>query len=305
VRPSIEGYADAVLETARAADRAPAVAGELTAVVDLLSGSADLAGVVTDPGITGPRRRAVLTELLMSRVGAETLALVGHVVATAKAPEILDDLAALADRAGGPAPEGELLGRSTAAERLDGYAAAVLDTLDQPAVDRVEEEVFRFGQVVDGSPELAAVLTDREVSPERRAAVVADLLAARAHPATVRLASYAARFGRPRDYAASLEWLVSRLATEAGRRVADVRSAVDLDEGQRQRLGQALGQITGRTVAVRVTVEPGLLGGFVAAVGETLVDGSARHRLDLLKERLHLPPPELELGSPPPAPSDN
>ena len=305
MREEIQGYADAVLEAARAAGRDAAVASELAAVLALVADAPELNAVVGDPGVASGRRRAVLTDLLTGRIGPDTLALVGYVVSAAKAPEVVEDLAALVEVAGRPAPEGELLGRTTAAVRLEGYATAVLATLDQAAVDRVEEDVFRFAQVLKASPELTAVLTDREVAPARRAAVVTDLLSSRAHPATTRLAAYAARFRRPRDYAASLDWLVTRLAAEANRRVADVRSAVDLDDDQRRRLGETLARITGRSVAVRVTVDPELLGGFVAAVGETLVDGSARHRLDLLRERLHLPLPELTVGPGPSGPSDN
>ena len=59
-----------------------------------------------------------------------------------------------------------------------------------------------------------------------------------------------------------------------------------LDDGQRQRLAQALANATGKTVEVRVIVDPSVLGGIIAQVGDTVIDGSIRHKLDLLKERL-------------------
>ena len=46
--------------------------------------------------------------------------------------------------------------------------------------------------------------------------------------------------------------------------------------------------MAGQRVEVRVVVDPSVLGGFVATIGDTVVDGSVRHRLDLLKERLVL-----------------
>jgi F-type H+-transporting ATPase subunit delta len=125
---------------------------------------------------------------------------------------------------------------------------------------------------------------------------VEDLLEARANPATTRLSAYATLVGRPRDYLDLLQFLVERLAEEGHRRVADVRSAADLDDAERVRLGSALSLVTGRAVEIRVSVDSSLLGGFVATIGDTVVDGSTRHRLDLLKERFDMPEAQITVG---------
>jgi F-type H+-transporting ATPase subunit delta len=65
--------------------------------------------------------------------------------------------------------------------------------------------------------------------------------------------------------------------------VAEVRSAIDLSEDQRRRLADALGAATGKQVEVRVIVDPSVIGGIVAQVGDTVIDGSVRSRLDQLK----------------------
>ena len=68
--------------------------------------------------------------------------------------------------------------------------------------------------------------------------------------------------------------------------VAEVRSAVALDDAQVQRLAQALSRATGKSVEVKVVVDPTVMGGLVATVGDTVIDGSVRHRLEQLKETL-------------------
>jgi len=73
---------------------------------------------------------------------------------------------------------------------------------------------------------------------------------------------------------------------------------VDLDDEQRRQLAAALGRVAGRTVEVRVTIDPTVLGGFVATIGDLVVDGSMRHRLDLLKERLDMPEAQITIGDP-------
>jgi F-type H+-transporting ATPase subunit delta len=92
--------------------------------------------------------------------------------------------------------------------------------------------------------------------------------------------------------------LVDRAAEESNRRLAEVRVPVELDDTQRQHLAAALGRIVGRNVEVRVTIDPTVLGGFVATIGDTVVDGSARHRLELLKERLVMSEAEITIGDP-------
>ncbi|HLI24003.1 MAG TPA: F0F1 ATP synthase subunit delta, partial [Acidimicrobiales bacterium] len=148
---------------------------------------------------------------------------------------------------------------------------------------------FRFARVVEGTDDLRSALTDRDVPAPARRRLVVDLLQGRASAETVRLAAYATGVGRARDYLLLLDELVARVAEESNRRVAEVRAAVDLDDGQRRRLAAALGRIVGRDVDLRVEVDRQVLGGFVATIGDTVVDGSVRHRLDLLKERLIMP----------------
>lgn len=297
MREAMRGFFDAVMEAAAAEGRAASVAGELAALVSAVDSSEDLRAAISDPGLPSRTRRAVLHDLLQGRADAGVVSLVGYTVDAARAPELAADLGLLAAAAGAGAddrPEPDILGVSAARDRIDGYATAVLGPLrgDTELAD-VEDELFGFARLVEGSPELTAALTDRELPASRRAGVVSDLLSGKTGPATVRLATYAARYGRPRDFVSTVAWLVERVAAEANRRVAEVRSAVQLDDEQRRRLGDALARITGRAVEVRVSVESDLLGGFVASVGDTVVDGSARHRLELLKERLSLPHVDL------------
>ena len=87
-------------------------------------------------------------------------------------------------------------------------------------------------------------------------------------------------------FPALLEALVDLVAKEANRRVADVRSAVEMTASQRARLAAALTNFTGYPVDVRATADPQLLGGFVATIGDVVIDASLRHRLEQAREAL-------------------
>ena len=75
-------------------------------------------------------------------------------------------------------------------------------------------------------------------------------------------------------------------AAEQGRKVAEVRAAIELSDDQRTRLAAALRTATGHDVDIRVTVDPSIRGGIIARVGDTVIDGSVRHRLGRLGDAL-------------------
>jgi F-type H+-transporting ATPase subunit delta len=286
------GYADAVLEDV--GSDIGVVAGELEGFAALLASSGDLRGALANPAVSVLSRRTIVDELLSGRVPAAVVALARFAVQEGAAADYEADLAgivaaAAARRDGLVALEEWQLGRTAATERLDGYATAVLAGLDHQRLGDVEDDLFRFMRTVEGDDGLRTALTTNELSAPVRQALVSDLLRDRTSPQVARLASYAARWGRPRDYPLLVQGLVERVARETDRRVADVRAAVEMSEDERSRLATALSHFTGSQVEVRVTAQPELLGGFVASVGDMVVDASLRHRLETARELLLAP----------------
>ena len=67
---------------------------------------------------------------------------------------------------------------------------------------------------------------------------------------------------------------------------AIVTTAVSLDEGERAAIAQRLSAITGKQVDITSVVDPSIIGGVVARIGDELIDGSTRSKLVALKRRL-------------------
>jgi F-type H+-transporting ATPase subunit delta len=166
------------------------------------------------------------------------------------------------------------------AEALFGVARA------EGTLGEVEDELFRFSQTLQGNDELRNTLTDARIPAARRQQIVEDLLGGKASPTTVALVSMVVGTGRARQLPTIIERLVEMSAAEANKEVAEVRSAVPLTDDQRERLAKALEDATGKQVEVKVVVDPSVLGGIVAQVGDTVIDGSVRRRLDQLKNAL-------------------
>jgi F-type H+-transporting ATPase subunit delta len=168
-------------------------------------------------------------------------------------------------------------------DRSHAYAEALLAVaLSEGNLAEVEDELFRFARVLESNDELRTTLTDAQIPASRRQQIVEDLLGGRANPVTTALVSMVVGVGRARDLPAIIDELVKLSAAEASKEVAEVRSAVALTDDQKQRLVVALEAKTGKKVELKVVIDPTVLGGLVAQVGDTVIDGSVKSRLQQL-----------------------
>jgi F-type H+-transporting ATPase subunit delta len=169
-------------------------------------------------------------------------------------------------------------------DRSHAYAEALLAVARaEGATGEVGDELFRFARVLETNDELRTTLTDQQLPVSRRQQIVEDLLGGRAHPVTTTLVSMVVGAGRARDLPAIIDDLVGLAAAEGNKEVAEVRSAVDLTDDQKQRLAAALEAATGKQVELKVIIDPSVLGGLVAQVGDTVIDGSVKSRLQQLQ----------------------
>jgi F-type H+-transporting ATPase subunit delta len=172
-------------------------------------------------------------------------------------------------------------------EAIRGYAEALFSVAEaEDALDVVEDELFRFARALEGEQRLREALTDPALPAERKRAVLGDVLGDRANPHTVNLLGFLVEQGRARDLPAIVDELVAMAAERRQAAVAEVRTAVPLGAGHRERLAEALGRATGKNVELKVIVDPSVVGGVVARVGDQVIDGTVRRRLELARERL-------------------
>jgi F-type H+-transporting ATPase subunit delta len=171
--------------------------------------------------------------------------------------------------------------------RIEGYARALFEIARaEGTLDEVEDELFRFARSYESSDALRTTLTDENLPAEKRQAIVEDLLDGKATATTVQLVSMVVGSGRGRDIPAIVDSLVQRAASAKNLDVAEVRTAVPLTSDQLDRLKAALENATGKTLNLKATVDPTVVGGIVATVGDTVIDDTVRTRIDQLKSRL-------------------
>jgi F-type H+-transporting ATPase subunit delta len=170
---------------------------------------------------------------------------------------------------------------------LDAYAEALVEiTKAEGNLDRVKHELLDVADQVEAHESLRSTLTDELVPATRRQEIVEQLFQGKAHPQTANLVSFVIGAGRAKDLGEIARRMAHRIAAGADATFAEVRSATPLTAEQQARLGAALSAKLGKNLDLRVVVDPSVVGGLVVTVGDQVLDGSVRTKLDQLKTLL-------------------
>jgi F-type H+-transporting ATPase subunit delta len=173
-------------------------------------------------------------------------------------------------------------------DRIVGYANGILELARaEGEAERVENELFDIAQTLDKSAELRSSLTDPQLPMERKQAVIDELLGGRASSLTVGLIQFIVSQGRISELPDMARAVAERAAETRSKALAEVRSAIPLDADTVDRLAAALSKATGKNVEVKVIVDEAVIGGIVARIGDTVIDGSIARRVDSLRQALN------------------
>ncbi len=291
---SLRGYTTAVLADVARTALGEQVAEDLNAVAHLVSRTNELAVTLTDFGVPTTARRAVLQDLLESRVQPLALRIVLRAVETERVeefPTVLHEVYELVRHMHDLHPEEfraeePIVSRLAWREFVAGYSDAVFEGVTETSqLEEIEDELFRFARVVESSPSLRSVLSDTTLPLPSREQILGELLEDKVRPATLQLIRITIQ-GRVRDLTASLDWLVEQAARARGWRVARVYTGLPLDADENSKLTEALGHLTHGPVELQILAAPDILGGAVIQIGDLLVDASAQRRLDQMEEHL-------------------
>ena len=168
-----------------------------------------------------------------------------------------------------------------------GYARALFEMAQaEGVVSRVAEELYRLGALLKGNPELLQFLKDPNIQPEGKRRALSDLFQGRVHPlvlTTLITLSDQDRGGRVLHVIEEF----TAIADAARQKVTgEVTTAIALDGATLGRLVTGLNRVTGKSVQLFQKVDPAILGGAIIKVGEQIIDGSLRRKLDQLQAKL-------------------
>jgi F-type H+-transporting ATPase subunit delta len=167
------------------------------------------------------------------------------------------------------------------------YAEAVVALATaEDALDAVEDELLAIARAVDGAEDLRQRLTDLQLPVAQRLAFIESDVLSAAHPATRSVMAMLIAADRVRSLTAIADEVARRVAAARQEELAEVRVAVELDEPRKAALKQALERATGRRLELKVIVDPSVVGGVRARIGDEIIDGSLLRRLADLRTRV-------------------
>lgn len=157
-------------------------------------------------------------------------------------------------------------------------AAAVTDALD--------EELLAIANLIDSSHELELALGSKLGAAEKKVGTLKQLLDGKVSVSAQAIAEHIVAHPRGRRVSAAIRNAAQVAAQQQGQVLALVTVAQKLDQARQQRLQDALTRTSGAPVKISYVVDPEVLGGIRVQIGDEIIDGSVRRRLDDLRLQL-------------------
>jgi len=173
--------------------------------------------------------------------------------------------------------------RETAARR---YAEAALEIgRADGTLDAWERDLALLGELL-GHAELRRLLEHPAIPFARKEKVMQQVAGGDVSREALALVLLMVRRGRPGAIGRMVEHFGELLRRERGIVLAEVRTALPLDDEQRRAVAARLVELTGDRVEMNETVDESLIGGIAVRIGDRLYDASVRSRLERLRARM-------------------
>ena len=168
------------------------------------------------------------------------------------------------------------------------YAQAVFRmALEQKELNVWQSDLRKVTSIVRDEA-FSAFLENRDVSFDEKTRALSERLG-EIHPMALKLVSMLitrGRLGMIEDISDEYQRMLDDYRGVEGAEMAEVTTAIPLDDDDKLRLAQRITDLVGRPVVLRAKVDPGVVGGIVIRIGDKLIDGSIRSKLASLRREL-------------------
>jgi F-type H+-transporting ATPase subunit delta len=237
---------------------------ELFAFARLIATERSLRRILADPSTPEQARIGLVGQVLGGKLGTPTLDFVKGLVTSrwSQSSDLVE-----------------------AAEALARQATLAVAEKDS-TLDNVEDELFRFGRILDREPQLNALLSEESTPAEGRLRLLEQVLGNRVSPVAAALLRQTVRLLRSRHLDVVAEELAELAAARRDRSVARVIAPIALSSQQEQKLTDSLSRLYGRPISLQIELDESLLGGLVVQVGGEVIDGSVAGKLAAARRAL-------------------
>jgi F-type H+-transporting ATPase subunit delta len=167
------------------------------------------------------------------------------------------------------------------------YAQAVFDIgMEQRTLPTWDVDLRVIRETLETDPALTRIFENPETSLSEKERLIERLFAPTISPTAYNFLRVLLQHRRLTLAPQVQEAFEEMYLAVQGIAFADVTTAVPLTPDEEARVAESLARITGKTIKLRTHVDPNIIGGILARVGDQLIDGTVTTQLRQLKNRL-------------------
>jgi F-type H+-transporting ATPase subunit delta len=167
------------------------------------------------------------------------------------------------------------------------YAVALLEVaVEGNFLEKVINDLQKIHEVLAGSHDLVVALKSPLINVDLKSKILEEIFRNEIDQKTMIFIKLLAHKKRANLLAAVISEFNALLDERNGIINADVKSAVKLSEDQAKELVNGLSQRTGKKIRARMSLDDSLIGGVTVKIGDTILDGSISHQLEMLRSSL-------------------
>jgi F-type H+-transporting ATPase subunit delta len=159
-------------------------------------------------------------------------------------------------------------------------------TNEQKKSDAVADDLQTVKNVLDASRELRQVLASPVIAQEKKQAVLRDVFKKKVGELVLGYLEQIVKKGRENILSDILTQYFIRRDEQLGIVRVSVRTSVEFSAKQEKELAKQLETMTKKKVEIVFSLDTSIKGGFVARVGDTVLDGSVKRQLEIMKMKL-------------------
>ncbi len=166
------------------------------------------------------------------------------------------------------------------------YAQALYEEAERAnRMEEVDGDIALIQSSLSGSRELVRFFESPVIPRDKKESIVKQLFGKRVHPDTLHFLDLLIEKKRESIFPEIVQMYGELRDHHLGIMEAHARVAQPLSEEEEKRLRAALERKTGKRIRLQVEQDPGLIGGLIVRIGDTVYDGSVRHQLVSLREQ--------------------
>ena len=174
---------------------------------------------------------------------------------------------------------------STIASRR--YATALLDVAEEGGfVEQVASDLELIRETMAGSRDIVNMLRSPLVKGDVKARILKEVFKDKLSEKTILFIDLLCNKKRAALFTDIIDEYYALRDERNGIVNVDVTSAVELDDEQSKNLISGLATYTGKKVRARLSLDERLLGGVTVKIGDTILNNSVKHQLQVLKNTL-------------------